>query len=162
MIASEMTERLNLFLLLLRSRVSSSDPSGLLEGDNRLGVSFDGVCGGGLKVGDTRVLMSSRGGVGRTGSIFGSDPSVRRKSSIAWLARLCDAGGRGRDPLLILELDVVDPRSRWAGDGVVWTCDDERGRDVDPRFGEGVDRVADKFTTEDAGLSGGVPSTLGL
>ena len=83
MIASEIAERLNLLLLLLRVCVLPSDSSGLLDGDNLFDVSFSGVCDGGLRIGDTGTLVSINGGVGRRDTMVGSDISARRKSSSA-------------------------------------------------------------------------------
>ena len=92
-IASEMAERLNLFLLF-RPRVPSSEFTGLLElldVEGRLGIPFDGLRSDGLTASDVRALVVVCGGVDRLDDEFRSDPSARLKSPSTRLTRFRDA-----------------------------------------------------------------------
>jgi len=138
--------------------VSSSNPSGLPEGESLLGV----LVSDGPRIGGARVVASIRGGgVDREGDgvLLGSGLSALQKSSSAWLARLRDSGGFGSKSLPVP--DTVSVRgSRWTGDEFERTCDVEG---CDPwSGGGGVCWVAGKFTAEDAGLASGVSSAVGM
>ena len=117
---------LNLFLCFRRRRASSSNSSGLLEGESLFGVSFSGVDRDGLRVGDTRVPVSICGGVDRTDAVLRSGLSARQKSSSAWLARFRDSGGHGIDSFPVPDI-VSLWWSRWTGNKFNCVCDDGCG-----------------------------------
>lgn len=141
--------------------MSSSNPSGLLEGESLLGVLVSEVDNDGLRIGGVRVLASIRGGVDRgDGVLLRSGLSALQKSSSAWLARLRDSGGHGSKSLLVP--DTVSLRgSRWAENEFEWTCDDVEGRGWGCGYDPWSGWATGKFVAEDVGLPSGVSSAVG-